>query len=62
LADFHSPPDSQDRPRFFDEHCASKDYDGCDDADGLERMRVTLLKEPLRFFDCAKDPKNQLDD
>jgi hypothetical protein len=39
--------------------CASKDYDGCDNADGFERMRVTLLEEPLRFFDCAKDPKNQ---
>jgi hypothetical protein len=43
----------QDRPRFFDEHCASKDYDGCNDADGFERMRITLLEEPLRPFDAA---------
>jgi hypothetical protein len=35
-------------------NCASKDYDGCDNADGLKRMRVTLFKKPLRPFDCAK--------
>ena len=50
--------DSQNGPGFFDQHCASKDYDGCDDADGFERMRVTLLEEPLRFLDCAEDPKD----
>jgi hypothetical protein len=46
---------SQNRPGFFDEHRASKDYDGCDDADGFERTRVTLLEEPLRFLDSAKN-------
>src|SRR5690242_16461901 len=56
-----APQNSQDRRRFFDEHCASKDDDGCDDADGLQWMRVTLLKEPLCPFDCAKDPKDQSD-
>jgi hypothetical protein len=49
---------------FFDHHCASKDYDGCDNADGLERVRVTLLEEPqlrlsrpamLRKWDCTRD-------
>jgi hypothetical protein len=46
---------AQKRPSFFDEHCASKDYDGCDDADGFKRMRVTLLEKPLRPFDCPED-------
>jgi hypothetical protein len=48
---------SQQRPRFFGQHCASKDYDGCDDANGFERMRVTLLEEPLRLFDGAETQK-----
>ena len=47
---------SQDRPGFFDQHCASKDYDGCDDADGSKRMRVTMYEEPLRPIGGAKDP------
>jgi hypothetical protein len=44
---------SQHRPAFFDQHCASKDYDGCDNAYGFERMRpaggnrrVTVVFEP----------------
>ena len=53
--------DSQNGPGFFDQHCASKDYDGCYDADGFERMRVTLLDKPLRPFDCAKKKKNESD-
>ena len=36
-----APHASQHRPRFFDQRCASKDYDGCDDADGLKRVRVS---------------------
>jgi hypothetical protein len=30
---------------------------GCDDADGLERMRVTLFEELLRLFDGAETQK-----
>jgi hypothetical protein len=41
---------SQDRPGFFDQHCASEDYDGCDDADGFERMR--------RGRSCFEPPSN----
>ena len=58
---FSCAPDSQHRPGFFDQHCASKDYNGCDYANGFERMRITLLEEPLRPFDRAKDPENELD-
>lgn len=54
-------PASQDRPGFFDEHCASEDDDGCDDTDGFERVRVTLLEEPLGFLDCAKHRKHESD-
>jgi hypothetical protein len=39
--------DSQERPGFFDQHCASEDYDGRDDTNGFEGMRVTLLEKPL---------------
>ena len=41
---------SQHRPSFFDEHCASKDYDRCDDANGFERMR--------RGRSCFEPPSN----
>ena len=34
--------------------CASEDYDGCDDADGFEGMRVTLFEEPLSPLNQAK--------
>jgi hypothetical protein len=37
---------AQKRPSFFDQRSASKDYDGCDGADGFEGMRVALLEEP----------------
>jgi hypothetical protein len=53
---------SQERPSFFEHSYASKDYDGCDDADGSKWMRVTLFKEPLRPLDRSKNQIDQFDE
>jgi hypothetical protein len=59
----HCPKDLQVRPSFLNEHCASKDYDGGDDADGFERIAVlhtieprTILSWPPAPTHCARGP------